>query len=344
MTMPDYLNSTRRSITWFKNAHDAGILQMRPPFQRNPVWATIQKSFLIDTVLRGYPVPELYVQESVDEHGVESHIVVDGQQRLRACLEFLEGGFSLGENTSPQWEDAYFDDLSPEDKKRIFGYSFLVRQLPEVPDAELRDIFTRLNRNTVALNKQELRHATYWGPFITLMESLSDHEFWTSSGVFTANDIRRMLDVEFVSELTVALLHGLQNKKASLDRWYEVYESSFESRHEVDSTFQVVLGELSKIFPSFHETRWRKKSDFYSLFLVFAARKTKLPLSKAKREKARRELASFADLVSAHVAGRTSKLKSVARYAFAVEKAASDLGSRRARAEVLETVLGSVFA
>ena len=61
--MQDYLNSTRRSVTWFKQAQDRNQLVMRPPFQRRPVWTESQQSFLIDTILRGYPIPELYLQE-----------------------------------------------------------------------------------------------------------------------------------------------------------------------------------------------------------------------------------------------------------------------------------------
>lgn len=342
--MPEYLNSTRRSITWFKNSHDAGTLEMLPPFQRNPVWATGQKSFLIDTILRAYPVPELYIQEQINERGIERHIVVDGQQRLRACLEFLEGAFTLIDLPNSSWEDAAFDDLSGDQKKLIYGYSFLVRQLPDVPETELREIFTRLNRNTVVLNKQELRHATYWGPFIKLMESLSDHGFWTSSGVFTANDIRRMIDVEYVSELAIAHLHGPQNKKASLERWYEVYEAAFDQAEEIEATFNSVLGELGKILPNVHETRWRKKSDFYTLFLVFAAHESQLPLTKTRREEARRALLRFGDLVSTNITTGKPKTKRVVKYADAVEKAASDLGSRRDRSEVLEGVLATVLA
>ena len=63
-------------------------------------------------------------------------------------------------------------DLSPDDRKKVFEYNFIVRLLPEMPDEELRAIFQRINRNTVTLNLQELRHATYWGPFIKLMEEV----------------------------------------------------------------------------------------------------------------------------------------------------------------------------
>src|SRR6186713_535189 len=115
--MSDYLNSTRRSVAWLKNIHDKGQLEIKPPFQRNPVWTDPQKSFLIDTILRGYPIPELYMQESVSEEGAEHYVVVDGQQRVRACLEFVEGQFALDADQAPQWPDTKFDDLLPDERK-----------------------------------------------------------------------------------------------------------------------------------------------------------------------------------------------------------------------------------
>jgi uncharacterized protein with ParB-like and HNH nuclease domain len=66
-----------------------------PPFQRNAVWTIVQKSYLIDTVLNGLPIPELYMQDVGDESGNEKHIVVDGQQRVRAVLDYVLGNFSL---------------------------------------------------------------------------------------------------------------------------------------------------------------------------------------------------------------------------------------------------------
>ena len=81
-------------------------------------------------------------------------------------------------------------------------------------DEGLRKIFARLNRNVVALNEQELRNATYWGPFIKTIQSIADDDsFWSESGVFSAKDHRRMIDHEFISQLAVAFLHGVQNKE-----------------------------------------------------------------------------------------------------------------------------------
>src|SRR5438874_1474593 len=103
--MQDFLNTTHQTIAWFKKLHDAGNLEMKPPFQRNPVWTDAQKGYLVDSILHGYPIPELYMQEEIDEHGSEKHIIVDGQQRVRACLEFLEAVFALVPKDSPKWAD-----------------------------------------------------------------------------------------------------------------------------------------------------------------------------------------------------------------------------------------------
>jgi uncharacterized protein with ParB-like and HNH nuclease domain len=93
--MSKFLNTTNRTVVWFKKANDGGDLEMTPPFQRNPVWTHPQKSYLVDSILNGFPIPEIYMQEFVDEGGNERHIVIDGQQRIRACLEFVEGRYEI---------------------------------------------------------------------------------------------------------------------------------------------------------------------------------------------------------------------------------------------------------
>lgn len=101
--MSKFLNTTTQTIVWFKKKNESGELQMKPPFQRNPVWTHPQKSYLIDSILNGFPVPEIYMQEYVDETGSEKHIIIDGQQRIRTCLEFIEGNFEIKADESPTW-------------------------------------------------------------------------------------------------------------------------------------------------------------------------------------------------------------------------------------------------
>lgn len=346
----NYLETAHRNIAWFNDRHRNGELDMHPPFQRNPVWTPKQKKYLIDTVLRGLPVPELYMQDVVDEHGSQQYIVVDGQQRTRACLEFVAGEFSLDPEESPEWGDVTFDELPATEKQKIFRYKFVVRTLPEMPETQLRGIFKRLNRNVVALNPQELRHATYSGFFITAMEQESElNPFWSDSGLFSSNDIRRMLDIEYISELAIGVLHGVQDKKKKLEDYFQRYETNFEEKDSIRETFQKTTSEIAAIL-NVRTSRWRRKSDFYSLFLVMAARSSEFPLTREARESAADALTAFAERVTEFLRINLDDQTevevwppNVARYGIAVERAASNLASRRARGEVLQELLASAF-
>jgi hypothetical protein len=50
--MSDYLNTTHHTVAWLRKAETERTLDVAPPFERNPVWTTPQKAFLIDTLLR----------------------------------------------------------------------------------------------------------------------------------------------------------------------------------------------------------------------------------------------------------------------------------------------------
>lgn len=342
--MSKFLNTTTQTIVWFKKSNENNELQMKPPFQRNPVWTHPQKSYLIDSILNGFPIPEIYMQEYVDETGNEKHIIIDGQQRIRACLDFVEGQFEIKAEESPTWGGMKFDDLSPEDKKKIFGYKFIVRQLPEMSDEDIRGIFQRLNKNVVALNSQELRQATYWGPFIRTMQDIANYSYWSTTGIFTPLNTRRMMDIEYISEIAIALLHGHQNKKETLDNYYLMYEEEFELKEELTEKFQKTIYELEHLYPDLKNTRWRKKSDFYSLFVLLASKLDQLPLSSEKRTLARSLLDTFANNVNLAVGNAPDiQLTDFERSYVRSIRASSDVGNRKRRHEALEEVLAPIF-
>ncbi|TXN64069.1 DUF262 domain-containing protein [Methylobacterium sp. WL18] len=337
--MHKFTETTNRSIAWLKKANETGQLEMSPPFQRNPVWSERQKGSLIETILLEYPIPEIYMQDVTNHIGDEKHIVVDGQQRIRAVLEYISGGYAMGEEGS-KWNGFYFEDLSEVDRRKIYEYKFVTRILPEMTEEQIRSIFQRINRNTVVLNAQELRHATYWGPFIKLMEELADLDYWSYFGIFSPNDRRRMLDAEYISEIAVAYLNGPQNKKTKLEDYYQLYESDFDDYDRLKNLFTKVLGEIDQSINSIYSTRFRKKSDFYTLFLVLAEHEDKLPLSSERRERLYKFLQVFGEVVTLQLSRHiTSTTDFVLDYAKNVDRAASDIGARRARHRALSFVV-----
>ena len=98
------------------------------------------------------------------------------------------------------------------------------------------------------------------------MEEISDFEFWSASGIFSANDRRRMLDIEFISELAVAVLNGLQNKKKLLEEFYQQYETNFEDEEKLRTIFIQVLGEIEQLFRDIAKIEMEKKSPISTRF------------------------------------------------------------------------------
>ncbi|WP_158242566.1 DUF262 domain-containing protein [Amycolatopsis echigonensis] len=306
---------------------------MKPPYQRKPVWQEQQKAFLVDSIINGYPVPEIYLQTTISHEGDEVHTLVDGQQRIRACMEFIAGDFPLGEAT-PELEGKYFDDLSEEVRLRIFRYKFVIRSLPELNESEVRDIFGRLNRNNVALNRQELRHSTYWGPFISAMEEFAQDSFWLKSGLFTTNAVRRMLDIEYVSEIITAGLYGLQNKKQRLDYYYAEFEADFPDYEHARLVFDKIIAQLRVLLDWPNPTRWSRKVDFYTLFVELWNQQDKLPLNAGDAAEVSARLIEMSSGVS-HVLSLEADDQSTQEPAFVIYargvRNSSDIGSRRLR-------------
>lgn len=347
--MKDYLGSTQQNIAWFnQRSKEVDGLIIKPTFQRNPVWTVNQKSYLIDSVLRSYPIPEIYLQEKVNDKGESQFVVVDGQQRLRAVLDFINNEFSLvPSETSEEWGNLTFDELSPTDKKKFFEYKFVIRLLPDIDEETIRNIFKRINKNNERLNQQELRQATYSGEFIIMINEIADRTYWEDIGLFTPQKIRRMLDSEFISELAIAFLNGHQNKKAKLDYYYKLYEEEFNESDEVKRIFDSVIGEILQILPNIKKTRWRNMTDFYTLFLVMAQYNNKVPFSSDIREKLNTVLIDFSNKVTNHQKAIKEDIASdekdmnIRNYSSGI-RASTDLGSRKLRYEALNNIIKSI--
>ena len=147
-----------------------------------------------------------------------------------------------------------------------------VNNLVNPTESEVRDLYSRVNKYTVQLNKQELRKCDYPGDFIDVAESLVENPFFDDARLFTANMTRRMNDIEFVEELMIIILEGMQDKKNTIDEFCEKYKK-IESLDEIKNQFIKVLEDIRIIFTKENElfifsTRFKKKSDFYTIFSV----------------------------------------------------------------------------
>jgi uncharacterized protein DUF262 len=334
--------ATNYKISWLAREDRAGTLDLSPPFQRKPIWSDEQASYLIDSILLGLPFPEIYLRSTSSPQGDTRHEVVDGQQRTRSILRFTKDDLELvGDDVSPKWLGKRFDDLTDGEKRQFWDYEVVVRDLGGASDQEIRDLFRRLNVNAEPLTDQELRHAHFSGSFIKLMENLADDPWWLDKKVVTVREIRRMRDVEFISELFIGLVAGPQDKKKTLDDYYENFERSMPDEAKWTARFNATKGLVDSVMGS-EVPAWSGASDFYTLFLLFGALSEKTQLLSDRKKKAiRQALTTFRQRVD--TAKRKDNKKqfqaNIMDYVEAVTRAASDVGRREARLRILEALI-----
>lgn len=259
-------------------------LELRPDFQRNEVWTQAAQIMLIDTILKGIPIPKIYIK-SIVKNEKTYRIVVDGQQRLTAILKFIRDELPLKKPYQGEYFNMKYSELPESVHDDFIRYKIDINEIFNPSDEEIRDLYSRVNKYTVQLNKQELRKADFPGEFISLAEKISENPFFDSSRIFSVKQRRRMLDVEFVEELLTIVLEGVQDKKEYLDNVCEKYVI-LEDERGIEQKFLGVIQDISIIFDletfPIQDTRFRQKSDFYSLFAcVLSLRETgKLKIDK----------------------------------------------------------------
>lgn len=247
--------ANNQTISWFYQRLKEETLILSPDFQRNPIWQKPQQDYLIETILLDLPVPEVYIVNRITGDGNSTWIVVDGQQRLRTILEFVNGELKVDINDERYKHIHYFSDLKSDDeKKKIWRYPIVIRDLEDSSDDDVRNLFQRLNKYSFPLNDQELRNARFRGLFKSSVESISDHEFWTSTGTFSANDIRRMGDLEFISIILCALIGGIFHRDERVDEFYAMYEIEFDQHKYYLDQFVSIIEIIQTILPDIKKT------------------------------------------------------------------------------------------
>jgi uncharacterized protein with ParB-like and HNH nuclease domain len=188
-----------------------GSIKLDPDYQRRHRWTEETSSRLIESLILNIPIPVIFISQDidVDEEVSEStarYTVIDGQQRLTAIYDFLEGNYPLTSlEVLPELEGCYYKDLPPFLIRRFEERTIKCLRIDSTVDPQVKyDIFERLNTGAVKLEPQELRNATSRGPFNELTKRLAvTPEFRTLIQVDNQNPasstkVQKMEDVELV--------------------------------------------------------------------------------------------------------------------------------------------------
>lgn len=275
------LDPQAKSIQSLYGWYSQNKLWVNRRYQRKLVWTLEEKQKLIESVLKDYPIPAILLAEQ--ETG--DFEVIDGLQRIHTIVSFVENSF-------PTLDDRYFDvaqfvtannramqgafeiaagdKLSPNEVGAFLDYSIAVSVMRGATDAEVDDVFARINTYGHRLSDQERRQSGVRGDFSALVRKLSceirgdassdvlslekmpsisidlpmtkhgyevvaEEVFWVEQGILRSTDLRDSMDEQCIADIAASIISGdlIERSKDILDRIYE--PSTNESKKIVDA-------------------------------------------------------------------------------------------------------------
>lgn len=253
------------------NYRKSDELNISPWYQRRSVWSPPQKSYLVNTLFERKPIPAIYIRHSLDlDAGKSIKEVVDGQQRIRTILEYCSDEFSARHPLHKV--KVKFSQLSNTQRQDFLLTALPVGYLLGATDADVIDIFGRINSVSKNLNAQEKRNANFSGEFkqFCLMQASSRINFWRNYKIFTANDIARMNEVQFISDVVLNLIDGLSDfSPTKLNNIYSRYDEEFPAQHDISDRLDFCFDLIGSMnFNCITETIFSRQPLFFSLLIA----------------------------------------------------------------------------
>lgn len=330
-------SATNRRLRVLLTAIRDGTLIPRPEFQRRLVWTTKDKVRFLDTVLSGYPFPEIYIAAGdVDlRTGQGTELLVDGQQRITTLYQYFNGAsdLRLGGSVPP------YAELAPERQARFLEYSVVVRDLGALSLPEIKKVFERINATAYSLNAMEIHNARFNGAFKQFGEEVAREGFWEEHRVFSQNEIRRMDDLRFVLTFVITIMSTYFNRDDEIEDYLRTYNDAFDDRDAVLGEVRRVLAFVDRCDLDPKSRAW-KRSDLLTLLVELhrALEKDKLPLDPAETG---RRLNAFYDQVDhrEQIPEQDERRRDLDSYYKAAVQANQDKGNRVRRGEILRKAL-----
>ena len=258
-------------VQWQKK----GELSLSPKYQRNSVWNENAKSYLIDTIVRGLPIPPIFLRQSIDVPTMSTfREIIDGQQRVRTIISFVvEQSFVIKKSHNVELGGLLFSELDDEQQRDILSYEISAEVVSEKDDSLIYDMFARLNSNNIVLNKQEIRNAMYWGDFKVLVYRISkkSRDFFYNERIFADKDFSRMKDSELINSIIIMMIDGIVGETPTIiDNYYKQYDKDNLDVERIESQFDDTFKVVNDLYNNFYHEMivFHNKNYFFTLFCV----------------------------------------------------------------------------
>lgn len=252
-----------------------------PTYQRSSVWELEQKQLLVDSILRKIDIPKIYLREVTD--GKYQYEIIDGQQRMRAIWDFLNGEFPLSDEAEHLLvkgkeyevaEKSYEELESVVRIERVHKYHLDVVIIYDASEDEIADLFYRLNNGT-PLSPAEVRNSMPGAMKIQVKE-LAAHPFMTKASF---SNRRFAYDQICAQMMMLQLNSGLADTR---DRTLSKMYSEFKKKSVPQGVVQSIsdtLDVLDKVFPE--KSRLLNRASTINLFLLLSYLRETTKLTKS---------------------------------------------------------------
>lgn len=291
-----------RSISLLNLVNDVRTGKLIPDayFQRNLVWRDAHNKDFIETILLGYPFPQIFISKGkVDiEKMATISCIVDGQQRTNAIIQFINDDFQV--------QGKLFSELSDDEKSAFLKYEVAVIELDlDNSDPKVNDIFQRINRTSNSLTTIEKLASQYsTSEYMFVAKFLTDHvdliededsssfkedpnipkDFYlwaksknvknfvkliTSKNVFSVRDITRKVNLMYTLNIMSTCLFSFYNRNEKIYDYLNSYVNDFKEKDNIVDIFNKASEIILALkFPT--KSYWNNKSNFFSLFVGLA--------------------------------------------------------------------------
>jgi hypothetical protein len=263
-----FFDSRTYNISDFVEWQNSGLLELDPDFQRRSVWPEKAKSYLIDTILRGLPIPKLIIHQKMAQSR-NIRVVIDGQQRLRSIFEYINNNFKISKIHNEDLSQFYFDELPEDIRDSFFQFELGVDVIFNITYEEMLDIFQRLNSFTATLKPQEILNSKYLGYFKNYVFDYGRKyaKYFIDGEVLTKYQVTRMAEAELSTNFFVALINGVQTNKNN-ETFYRIYEDEENELPAMAIRYDEIMSIIGEIYPpdELKLTNWSRVHLFYTLF------------------------------------------------------------------------------
>jgi hypothetical protein len=361
MSLPNLTHQqSTKTIQDLVNLYEKKHLNLEPGFQRKSVWKVKDRANLMDSIIRNYPLPAIFLYRN-QRNGDVVYDVIDGKQRIESFLMYMglkQGRFETKTQLPGQEEVqlvTWKDLCKGKHQHIITGYKLPVIEV----DGEFGDIvevFVRINSTGKALTGQEKRHAKYYKSAFLKEAAKLAHKFekyFIDMRVMGASQISRMKHVELICELMLSIQKGDPiNKKTALN---SIMADGGVDMRQVSRGVRLTTLSLNRVrtmFPKLYSTRFVKVTDFYTLTTLIAKFEQEgLILTDRRRNRLAWDILSVFSNKVDELREKLKKAQNVGsehdlyrQYLLTVMQATDEVNQRRLRESILRGLLESLFS